>query len=962
MAFSTISRRSFVKAATIASAAAALGVSTASNLVETDEAYAESAPVRTKVHTACHGCIQICPCIAHLEDGVVVKLEGDPDAPVNKGGMCLKGMGQLQTMYSPRRILHPMKLVGPRGSNQWEAISWDEAIQLAAEQLAAAHEKYGPYSLWGAGGGGGNYASAIPAAFPFIFGATTQISPGAIQCYLPRSCMGAIMWGGDNQSMADSSVLEPFNEYSPTMELLVIWGAQPAASQTAQSGRGMADARARGVKTIVIDPNMTADASKADIWLPIRPGSDTALICAWIRYIIENELYDENFCSYWTNLPFLINPETKLPIKAEEVWPDYANPAIDPNDVFETPAYACFDKLTGTVQPFAYSAPEDAEVQPELFAEVEVPQLGVTAKTAFQLYKEQVEPWTIEAAAETCWLEADKIEAAVKLYGTTEHTGIVNGVFSDMMEIAAQVPLGLIGLDMMCGHINQPGCTLTGKGARSLSTTRKTGPTRLGAVSYQASHNRFGLGWTIGWTKTQNDKFLNGQKQQFAAQGKDPDYMQSHMAECLMDRLGTAEHKGSYYWNQSTISLVRKAVETGEPYRPRVLYEISGNKLCNVGDPIAWYNVRNELDFVVQQYSNMTSETIEMVDLFLPTTEWLEYNSGDNFVAQCNKTYLRRAATHIGETLHPEVPVGQVINRMCDILGGRDKIFDHDFMYVAGVYDDYDKKHQQWAEAFGAPSWDELLENQDQYSPVTVPPEKYWIYHQHEMTADDGLPVGFGTESRKCEPYCTTLLKMARTGFPFLYPYEHEACEDYPAMCEYKEQTENPLTDKEYPLAFTSGRVHHWHHGTMRHCAFNRELLPSPHCRMNPKTAAEHGIEHGDWVKLSSRRGSTHGKAYVTEGVAPGVIVQERFWNPECFDSSQKTITGGWQECNIACLTLETTASETFGSESYRAFQVKIEKSEKPERIWTEPEEFQPFMPTPEMYAEPQTVEEEVLK
>ena len=230
------------------------------------------------------------------------------------------------------------------------------------------------------------------------------------------------------------------------------------------------------------------------------------------------------------------------------------------------------------------------------------------------------------------------------------------------------------------------------------------------------------------------------------------------------------------------------------------------------------------------------------------------------------------------------------------------------------------------------------------------------------MTADDGLPVGFGTESRKCEPYCTALLKMARTGFPFLYPFEHQACDDYPAMCEYHEQTENPMTDTEYPLAFTSGRVHHWHHGTMRHCAFNRELLPAPHCRMNPKTAAEYGIEHGDWVKISSRRGSTHGRAYVTQGVAPGVIVQERFWNPECFDSTQKSITGGWQECNIACLTLETTSSETFGSESYRAFQVKIEKSEKPERIWTEPEEFQPFMPTSEMYAQPQTVEEEVLK
>ncbi len=962
MALTTMSRRSFVKTAALAGAVCALGMEGTGNLVETEKAFAESAPVRTAIKTACHGCIQICPCIAYVEDGVVVKLEGDPDAPMNKGSMCLKGMGQLHTMYSPRRILHPMKLVGPRGSNQWEVVSWDEAIDLAAEQMKTAHEKYGAYSLWGAGGGGGNYTSAVPAAFPFIFGGTTQISPGAIQCYLPRSCMGGVMWGGDNQSMADSSVLEPFNEYSPSMELIVLWGAQPAASQTAQTGRGMADARDRGIKTIVIDPNMTADASKADIWLPVRPGSDTALIMAWIRYIIENEYYDETFCKYWTNLPFLINPETKLPIRAEEVWPDYVNPALDPNDVYDTPAYVCFDRLTGSIQPFAYSAPEDAEVDPELFAEVEVPQLGVTAKTAFQMYKEQVAEFTIARAAEICWLEEESIEAAVKMYATTEHTGIVNGVFSDMMEIAAQVPLGLIALDMMCGHINQPGSTLTGKGARSLSSTRKTGPTRLGVVSYQTSMNRYGLGWTVGWTKTQNDRFLNGQKAKFAEQGKDPDYMQSHMAEALMDRLGTAEHKGSYYWNQSTISLVRRAVETGDPYPLKFLFEISGNKLCNVGDPIAWYNVRNNLDFVVQQYSNFTSETIEMVDLFLPTTEWLEFYHANNFNTQLNRTYLRRAATHIGETLQPEVPIGQIINRMCEKMGGQDKIFDHDFMYVIGVYDDYEKKHQEWAAAFNAPSWEELLANQDKYSPVVVPEDKYWIYYQHEMMADDGLPVGFGTESRKCEPYCTALLKMARTGWPFLYPFEHQSCEDYPAMCEYLEQTENPLTDTEYPLAFTSGRVHHWHHGTMRHNAFNRELLPAPHCRINPDTAKEYGIEHGDWVKISSRRGSTHGRAYVTEGVAPGVVVQERFWNPECFDSSQKTITGGWQEMNIACLTLETTSSETFGSESYRGFQVKIEKSTRPERVWTEPEEFQPFMPTAEMYAQPYTDEEGVLK
>ena len=66
------------------------------------------------------------------------------------------------------------------------------------------------------------------------------------------------------------------------------------------------------MKTIVVDPYMTAEATKADVWLPIRPGSDNALLLAWIRYIIDQKAYDEKFCKGWTNLPFLINPETRM--------------------------------------------------------------------------------------------------------------------------------------------------------------------------------------------------------------------------------------------------------------------------------------------------------------------------------------------------------------------------------------------------------------------------------------------------------------------------------------------------------------------------------------------------------------------------------------------------------------------------------------------------------------------------
>ena len=62
--------------------------------------------------------------------------------------------------------------------------------------------------------------------------------------------------------------------------------------------------------------------------------------------------------------------------------------------------------------------------------------------------------------------------------------------------------------------------------------------------------------------------------------------------------------------------------------------------------------------------------------------------------------------------------------------------------------------------------------------------------------------------------YCTLLLKMARTGYPFCYPFEQEACEDYSPICTYIEPAESPLDDDEYPFVLTSGRVHYFHHGT----------------------------------------------------------------------------------------------------------------------------------------------------
>ena len=81
----------------------------------------------------------------------------------------------------------------------------------------------------------------------------------------------------------------------------------------------MADLRLRGTKTVVIDPRFTPDAAKADVWLPIRPGTDVAMGLGWVRYIMDTGSYDGKWCKEWTNLPFLVNEETKLLYHADEL-------------------------------------------------------------------------------------------------------------------------------------------------------------------------------------------------------------------------------------------------------------------------------------------------------------------------------------------------------------------------------------------------------------------------------------------------------------------------------------------------------------------------------------------------------------------------------------------------------------------------------------------------------------------
>lgn len=106
------------------------------------------------LRTSCHLCHGGCILIAHIKEGKLIKLEGDPDGPLNRGTICEKALAATQIIYGSYRIKYPIKRVGERGEGKWQRISWDEALDTIAEKLKYYKDTYGGHTIayaWGTG-------------------------------------------------------------------------------------------------------------------------------------------------------------------------------------------------------------------------------------------------------------------------------------------------------------------------------------------------------------------------------------------------------------------------------------------------------------------------------------------------------------------------------------------------------------------------------------------------------------------------------------------------------------------------------------------------------------------------------------------------------------------------------------------------------------------------------------------
>lgn len=222
----------------------------------------------------------------------MVKVEGDPDGPLNRGRLCPIGTVTTDIVYHPDRLLYPRRRVGPRGSGKWERITWDQAFDMMAERLHSLRDQFGPESV-AVGTGTGRHLIIWMPRLAYALGTPNWVEPGFAQCFFPRVNAGFITYG-------DFPVSD-FTSGTPP-GCMMFWGQNSTITGPGGEPRFCAhEALSHHPKTIVVDPRETELAKRADVWLRVRPGSDDALALSMIHVIIEEGLFDRPFVERWTH-------------------------------------------------------------------------------------------------------------------------------------------------------------------------------------------------------------------------------------------------------------------------------------------------------------------------------------------------------------------------------------------------------------------------------------------------------------------------------------------------------------------------------------------------------------------------------------------------------------------------------------------------------------------------------------
>lgn len=441
-----VTRRGFLKTA------GALGVvagsmATADAWLQPAVAHAAADPTATseaflyhRTHCGCH-----CSLKCTVRDGRVCLIEpNDAYQDEQYRHVCVKGLSEIQHIYSAERIQSPMKRVGERGSAQFEAISWDEAYDILIENLQKVWDAYGRESvLVHASSESRPYYMFLPA----ILGASTQGAVGIdIGLGNGRDVAFGPSKGTTKKTKGENTQVgvgwnRPTNEARDLInsKYILLVGNNVFHSVLTRSSL-LLDAQKAGAKLVAVDPNYSQVAQKSDEWVPIQPGTDAAFYLGLASEIVHEKLYDESFMKNRTDFAFLVNVETgkRLVLDGESEGGESRG------------GNAVWDASTDSL------AHHDAAVDPALSGVHAID--GASYCTVFDLLVKSLEDFTVEKASEITDIPVDKLKEIARDYAMSGASNIVTGYGgNDKMANADIAGHALAALAALTGNIGKPG-------------------------------------------------------------------------------------------------------------------------------------------------------------------------------------------------------------------------------------------------------------------------------------------------------------------------------------------------------------------------------------------------------------------------------------------------------------------------------------------------------------------------
>lgn len=453
-------RRQFIKASTtIGVFAAAAGTTACSPIFRalTEEGQ-KQVEEDVWVPTTCLACAadNKCGLLAHRVNGVLVKIEGNPDDPSNQGRNCAKSNAAIATLYNPYRVKYPVKRTnpekGPGVDPKWVQISWEEAYSTISEKLKKVQKEDSRKFVF-ISGHGGSMDVEVDGPFTAAFGTPNKIFGGTVGGCGGGSSPFNTWINGHGHTRADMLYCNYF--------LNLGGSSQQGAKGNPEEVDAYVKARSRGLKVVNVAPMIAPSLAKSDEWVPIIPGTAGALLLAMIYTILhELKVYDTEFLKKRSNAPYLIG-EDGLYVRSSENLTD------DPIRLDKLGKPLIWDAREGKAKVFDDQSIQDFALEGTFTVN------GKSARPAFEVLKEHTKAYPPEKMADISsipaetirrlareWVEQAQIGSSITIDGTNfpfRPVAIIAEQGSKCHVDNYQVMMATKILSMLVGAVDCPG-------------------------------------------------------------------------------------------------------------------------------------------------------------------------------------------------------------------------------------------------------------------------------------------------------------------------------------------------------------------------------------------------------------------------------------------------------------------------------------------------------------------------